>query len=405
MKINNKLHCFKAITFCAMALTISSCSTQLNNKKVLSHAQKQTDLMLTEVPKANNKNGTLVTPRTVEKDNLILVAARDWTSGFFPGSMWYLYELTKNVKWKTEAEKFTALVEDEKFNGRTHDMGFKIYCSFGNGYRLTNNQAYKDVIIQSAKTLITRFNPKVGAIRSWDHNADKWDFPVIIDNMMNLELLFEATKLTGDSIYYKIAVTHANTTLKNHFRPDYSSFHVISYNPTTGVVEKRNTHQGYAHESAWARGQAWAIYGYTLCYRETKDPKYLEQAENIAKFIFGHKNMPEDLVPYWDFDSPEIPNDSRDVSAATIIASSLYELSTYSKNKADYLKKANTIMSSVVNKYTSDLGTNKGFILDHSTGHKPSNGEIDVPLNYADYYYLEALVRSNRLKNKQAVVQ
>jgi unsaturated chondroitin disaccharide hydrolase len=157
MKINNKLHCFKAITFCAMALTISSCSTQLNNKKVLSHAQKQTDLMLTEVPKANNKNGTLVTPRTVEKDNLILVAARDWTSGFFPGSMWYLYELTKNVKWKTEAEKFTALVEDEKFNGRTHDMGFKIYCSFGNGYRLTNNQAYKDVIIQSAKTLITRF--------------------------------------------------------------------------------------------------------------------------------------------------------------------------------------------------------------------------------------------------------
>ncbi len=405
MKIYTKQNWLKIIALCCVVVTISSCSTQLNNKKVIDHAQKQTDLLLTEIPKAENKNGTLVTPRTFEHGKLVLVAPRDWTSGFFPGTMWYLYELTKNEKWKKEAQVYTEKVEQEKFNGKTHDMGFKIYCSFGNGYRLTNNQSYKDIIIHSAKTLTTRFNPNVGAIRSWDHNADKWDFPVIIDNMMNLELLFEATKLTGDSVYHKIAVAHANTTLKNHFRPDYSTYHVISYNPTTGVVEKKNTHQGYAHESAWARGQAWAIYGYTLCYRETKDPIYLQQAENIANFLFSNKNMPEDLVPYWDFDVPNIEKEPRDVSAATIIASSLYELSTYSENKEDYLKKANKIISSVHKKYKSDLGTNKGFILDHSTGHKPSNGEIDVPINYADYYYVEALVRAKRLNNKEAVVQ
>ena len=218
-------------------------------------------------------------------------------------------------------------------------------------------------------------------------------------------MLFEATKLTGDSIYYHIAVKHANTTLKNHFRPDFSTWHVVSYDPETGLVEKKNTHQGYNDDSAWARGQAWALYGYTLCYRETKDPKYLEQAQNIANFLFTNKNMPKDLVPFWDFNAPEIPNEPKDVSAAMVIASALFELSTYSKNQKDYLNKANQIMSSVSENYTSDLGSNKGFILDHSTGSKPQNSEVNVPINYADYYYLEALVRANRLKNKQAVVQ
>src|SRR5690606_28442996 len=214
---------------------------------------------------------------------------------------------------------------------------------------------YKDVIIQSAKTLITRFNPKVGAIRSWDHNADKWDFPVIIDNMMNLELLFEATKLTGDSVYHKIAVAHANTTLKNHFRPDYSSYHVISYNPSTGVVEKKNTHQGYAHESAWARGQAWAIYGYTLCYRETKNPKYLEQAQNLSIFIFSTKNIIKDFVVYWDFVVTTILYVLNDIYVSTVITLTLNELSTYNNHNAYYLKKAYMIMISVDKKYKSDL--------------------------------------------------
>jgi unsaturated chondroitin disaccharide hydrolase len=277
-------------------------------------------------------------------------------------------------------------------------MGFKIYCSYGNAYRLTKEEKDKEIIIQAAKTLATRFNPIVGAIRSWDHNADKWDFPVIIDNMLNLELLFEATKMSGDSTYYKIAVSHANTTMKNHFRTNYSTWHVVDYNPTTGEVVKKNTHQGYADDSSWARGQGWAIYGYTMCYRETKDPKYLLQAENVEKFIFNNKNMPKDLVPYWDFDAPEIPIEPKDVSAAAVIASALYELSTYSKNGKEYIAKADKIMNSICKKYTSKLGTNKGFILDHSTGSKPHKKEIDVPLSYADYYYLEALIRSKKIK-------
>jgi unsaturated chondroitin disaccharide hydrolase len=371
-------------------------------QKVVKKAERQTDVMLSEIKKVENNQNTLVSPRSIEDGKLILVAPKDWTSGFFPGVMWYLYEITKNERWKNEARKFTNNIEQEKFNGKTHDMGFKIYCSYGNAYRLTKEEKDKEVIIQAAKTLATRFNPTVGAIRSWDHNADKWDFPVIIDNMLNLELLFEATKMTGDSTYHKIAVTHANTTIKNHFRPNYSTWHVVGYNPTTGEVVKKNTHQGYSDDSSWSRGQGWAIYGYTMCYRETKDPKYLLQAESVEKFIFNNKNMPKDLVPYWDFDAPEIPLEPKDVSAATVIASALYELSTYSKNSKDYIAKADKIMNSICKKYTSKPGTNKGFILGHSTGSKPHKKEIDAPLSYADYYYLEALIRQKEVKKNKS---
>ncbi len=398
-----KIHKTFPLLIIAAFITLNSCAQKLYFQKEVFEAEIHTDLMLQEIPKADNKNGTLVSPRTIEDGNLKLVASKDWTSGFFPGELWYLYELTKNEKWKNEAIKFTSLIEQEKFNGKTHDMGFKIYCSFGNAYRLTKNKYDKEVIIQAAKTLSTRFNPKVGAIRSWDHNDDKWDFPVIIDNMLNLELLFEATKLTGDSSFYKIAISHANTTMKNHFRPDYSTYHVIDYNPETGVAEHKQTHQGYSDASAWARGQAWAIYGYTMCYRETKDQKYLTQAQNVAKFILNNKNMPTDLIPYWDFDAPKIPNEPRDVSAAAVIASALLELSTYTKTSDNYLSKASQILNNLNTYYTFKKGEGKGFILNHSTGSKPSNSEVDVPLSYADYYYLEALIRANKLKNKQSL--
>lgn len=388
-----------------VTISMIICTQNVFAQKEVKNAELQTDLLLKEILKADSKNGSLVSPRTIENGELKLVASKDWTSGFFPGELWYLFELTKNKKWKEEAIKFTSLIEKEKLNGTTHDMGFKVYNSFGNAYRLNGGEKEKEVIIQAAKTLATRFNPKIGALRSWDHHAEQWKFPVIIDNMLNLELLFEATKLTGDSTFYNIAVKHANTTLKNHFRTDHSTWHVVSYDPETGLVEKKNTHQGYNDDSAWARGQAWALYGYTLCYRETKNPKYLDQAQNIANFLFTNKNMPKDMVPYWDFNAPEIPIEPKDVSAAMVIASALFELSTYSKNQKDYLNKANQILSNVSEKYTSALGTNKGFILDHSTGSKPQNSEVNVPINYADYYYLEALVRANRLKNKQAVVQ
>jgi len=379
---------------------LPSLAQKINVKKAFEQASQQTELMLKEVDQAKAASGKseLVSPRTLDHGNLKLVASKDWTSGFFPGELWFLYEYTGKENWLTQAKKFSADIEKEKLNGVTHDMGFKVYCSIGTGYRLTKDPHYKEVIIESAQTLSKRFNPKTGVIRSWDHSTDKWVNPVIIDNMMNLELLFEATKLTGDSSFYKIAVSHANTTMRNHFRADYSSYHVIDYDPNTGAVLKKNTHQGFSHESAWARGQAWALYGYTMCYRYTKDPAYLNQAEHVAAFILNHKNMPKDLVPYWDFDAPGIPNEPRDASAAAVIVSGLYELSGYSSNKNLYKSKADFMLQSLSTKYISPKGENKGFILLHSTGSKPSNSEVDVPISYADYYYLEALLRYKALK-------
>lgn len=377
-----------------LAVAFTSHGQKLKLKNIFGDAEKQTSVMLNEIPKVNTGGKEIYFPRTIEHGELKLVASRDWTSGFFPGVLWFLYEFSGKQNWKAQAEKFTSLVEKEKDNGTTHDMGFKIYCSVGTGFRLTDNAHYRDVIINSAQTLATRFNPNTGCIRSWDHSRDKWAYPVIIDNMMNLELLFVATQLTGDSSFYKIAVSHANTTMKNHFRPDFSSYHVIEYDTLTGAVVKKNTHQGYAHESAWSRGQAWALYGYTLCYRFTQDSKYLAQAENIAAYLLNHPRMPKDLVPYYDFDAPGIPNEPRDASAAAVIASGLIELGSYSKNKKLYRTSAKKILKSLTDQYRSPIGENKGFILLHSTGSKPANSEVDVPLNYADYYYLEALLRN-----------
>ncbi len=370
-------------------------------KRVFSDAEKQTDLMISEVPLAKKGNSALVSPRTLDaKGELELCPSFRWVSGFFPGTLWYLYDYTRNEKWKKQAEEFTANIEKEKLNAASHDVGFKVYCSFGNGYRLTKNKNYKEIIIQAAKTLSTRFNPTVGCIRSWD-TMPKWKFPVIIDNMLNLELLFAATRISGDSSFYKIAVSHANTTLKNHFRKDYSCYHVVDYDSTKkDAVITKGTRQGFSDESAWARGQAWAIYGFTMCYRETKDPKYLKQAENVAGYILNNPNLPSDLVPYWDYDAPNIPHEQRDASAAACFASGLYELSTYSKNGKEYRKAADKIMENLTNSYRSPIGQNKGFILLHSTGARPAKSEVDVPLCYADYYYIEALLRSKKVENK-----
>lgn len=369
----------------------------VNVKKAFTGAEEQVQFMLKKIAPLDTANAKLVSPRTYEKGELKLVPSRDWTSGFFPGVLWFLYEYSGDQQWKEAAVHFTAKIEKEQYNTGTHDLGFMIGCSAGNAYRLTSGPEYRKVMIEAARSLSKRFNPVTGVIRSWDHNKDKWEYPVIIDNMMNLELLFEATRLSGDSSFYKIAVSHANTTLKNHFRPDFSSYHVVDYNPKDGSVRSKVTHQGYSDGSAWARGQAWALYGYTMCYRETRDKKYLRQAEQVANFILRNKNLPADMVPYWDFDDPGIPNVSRDASAAAIISSALYELSTYSKKGKELRSSSDKILRSLTEKYTSKPGENAGFILAHSTGHKPANSEIDVPLVYADYYYLEALLSCKRL--------
>ena len=343
-------------------------------------------------------------PRSVTKDNhLKLVPSKDWTSGFFPGALWHLFESTKKDYWRNQAEKFTERLEPEKFNNKTHDMGFKMYCSFGNGYRLTKNEKYKKILLKSAQTLSTRFNPKVGCIRSWDFNKDVWQFPVIIDNMMNLELLFWASEVSGDSTYYKIAVSHANTTMKNHFRKNYSTWHVVNYDTLSGKVISKETHQGYSDSSTWSRGEAWALYGFTMCYRETKNKKYLTEAENIANFIMTNKNLPTDGIPFWDFNAPNIPNAKRDASAAAIMASALYELSQFEneKSKSEYYKKfADKILSTLSSKNYFAKGNNRGFLLKHSVGNMPKMSEVDVPIIYADYYFLEANLRRLKIGNK-----
>jgi hypothetical protein len=340
-----------------------------------------------------------VVPRTINKDGtLAVVPAGDWTSGFYPGVLWLMYELTGDVDWKEKAIKYTDLLEDQQYNGSNHDVGFRMFCSYGNALRLTGDESYIPILEQSSKTLIARYYENVGCIRSWDFNQENWECPVIIDNMMNLELLFWASGQTGDPIYHNIAFTHAITTLENHFRPDNSSIHVVDYDTITGDVRKMNTHQGYADESAWSRGQSWGLYGYTVTYRLTDHIEFLKQAENIATFLLEHPNMPEDLVPYWDYDAPGIPDEPRDVSAAAIMASALYELCKYSEKGAYYKEKADRIMESLGTTYASAPGENYGFILGHSVGNKRGSSEVDVPLNYADYYYLEALVRQKKLE-------
>ncbi len=318
-----------------------------------------------------------------------------WCSGFYPGTLLYLYEQTKDRALYNETMRILESLKKEQFNTSTHDLGFMMYCSFGNANRIAPKPEYKEILINSARSLSTRFNSKAGVIKSWDSKAG--DFLVIIDNMMNLELLFWATKVTGDSSFYKIAVTHANTTMKNHFRPDHSSYHVLNYDTATGAVKQKKTAQGYADESAWARGQVWGLYGYTVTYRETKDPVYLDQALKIAEYITKNPNLPADGIPYWDFNAPDIPSSLRDASAAAILASALIELSNYVKDKTaanNYMRLAEKILKTLsAATYKAVTGTNGGFILQHGVGHMPNKTEIDVPLTYADYYFVEAMIR------------
>ncbi|MGV8829805.1 MAG: glycoside hydrolase family 88 protein [Breznakibacter sp.] len=343
------------------------------------------------LPKSINKKGQLET-----------CGSEWWVSGFFPGVLWYLYENNPSDTLKEWAVDYTLRVEDQKYTTDNHDVGFMIYCSFGNAYRLTKDSNYKEVIKTASNSLITRFNPVVGCIRSWDYASwsSKWQFPVIIDNMMNLEMLLWSSKEFNDTTYRHVATAHANKTMENHFRDDFSCYHVVSYDTITGRVEKKNTAQGLSDGSAWARGQGWGLYGYTMMYRETGNAQYLQLATRIADFIVNHPNLPADKIPYWDFDDPNIPNAKRDASAGAIICSALIELSGYvSKEKSDqYLEVAQTqirVLSSY--EYRARLGENANFILKHSVGHMPNGTEIDVPLTYADYYYVEALLRMKKL--------
>ena len=348
-------------------------------------------------------SGKCLNPVTLKPDSSVYYCGyADWRSGFFPGSVWYLYELTGDESLLPLAAKYTNAIEEAKNLTWHHDIGFIVNCSFGNGLRLAGTESYKDVMVQAAKSLSTRFRPAAGIIQSWDvergwQSERGWECPVIIDNMMNLDLLFNVAKATGDNRYKDIAIKHAMTTMHNHFRPDYTCWHVVSYN-SDGTVERKQTHQGKNDDSSWARGQAWAVYGYTACFRETNDSIFLNFAKDIADMIMDRVKT-DDAIPYWDYDAPVTKETPRDVSAAAVTASAMIELSTMVPDGQKYLDYAEKILKNLSSDaYLAKVGDNQGFILMHSVGSLPNGSEIDTPLNYADYYYLEALKRFMDLK-------
>lgn len=349
----------------------------------------------------SDKEGSLPKSWIEEKDEIITSSSKWWCSGFFPGVLWYLYEYTGENSYRELAEKFTARVEDQKYNSQNHDIGFQINCSFGNGYRLTLRPEYNEVMKVAGRTALVRYNPALGVIRSWNSNPQKWQYPVIIDNMMNLELLMWNFHNTNDSIFYKVAVSHSDKTLENHFRSDNSTYHVVSYDTITGLPHIKQTHQGAFDESIWSRGNAWGLYGYVMMYRETRLQRYLDKAIAIANLMIDHVNMPTDGIPYWDYLAPEIPETPRDVSAAAIMASALIELSTFTEGTVSekFLSFAEKQIKTLASPdYLAKPGTNGFFILKHCVGNMPGNSEVDVPLSYADYYFTEALLRYKKLK-------
>ncbi|ARS40207.1 glucuronyl hydrolase [Sphingobacteriaceae bacterium GW460-11-11-14-LB5] len=388
----------------AATLVLNCCAAPVQNDPPLNWLKKTTDVIAFQLNKAAQTYKPGKNPRSVNPNGTIRIAGiTDWTTGFFPGSLWYGYELTGDKNLAQEAKKFTLALDSIRHITNTHDVGFMLYCSYGNAFRITGDKTYLPALQDGAKHLAARFNPKVGVIRSWDFSW--WHYPVIIDNMMNLEYLYWAATEFKNPAYANIASTHATTTMKNHFRKDFSSYHVVDYDAATGKVLAKRTHQGVTDESAWARGQGWGLYGYTMCYKNTKNPAFLAQAENIAKFIMNHPRMPKDKIPVWDFDvhnatGVEEPA-PRDASAAAVIASGLLDLSTQVKDGKKYFDYAEEILKSLSSdEYLAKPGENGLFILKHSVGAFLYNSEIDTPLDYADYYYLEALKRYTEIAAK-----
>lgn len=387
------------LTFCLLAFIAGDAAAQRIVRKSFARAERQTallDSLLTSpdlFPASWNTDGTIKTN-----------SARGWISGFFPANIWFLYEYTRDPKWLDMARRRTAPLDTLRRYTKTHDLGFMVGCPCAAAYRLTGEKAYRQLLIDASDALLTRFSPAVGLIRSWDNkNGDPNPYRVIIDNMMNLEMLFTVSKLTGDKRYYDIAVCHADNTLKNHFRTDNSCFHIVCYDAETGRVTGQRGGQGYSAASAWSRGQSWALYGFTMCYRETGDPRYLDRAVKCAEYFINHPRLPEDLVPYWDYDAPGIPDEPRDASAAAITASALLELAKYAPGKKkSYYGTARKILTSLASdRYLIPAGKKCGFLIDHSVGSKPSGSQVDVPIIYGDYYFLEALLRLKNYKTQK----
>ena len=384
---------------CALAISLCACAPKDAHKDL--DVGSELDYCNDQIQKTLNSIGdTTMVPRNIlsgqSEWNLVPVRIDEWTVGFWPGILWYNYEFTESEKNLEAAIHYTEILEPlTSLPAYDHDLGFQLFCSYGNGYRLTGDERYKQIILNAADTLATLFNPKVGTILSWPREVEpnNWPHNTIMDNMINLEMLYWAAANGGDKELYVIATKHAETTMKHHFRDDGSNYHVTVYDTITGDFLKGVTHQGYSDETMWARGQAWAIYGFTMVYRETKDKKFLRFAEKVTDIYL--KRLPADYVPYWDFDAPNIPDEPKDASAAAIVVSALLELSQLEDDPAKALQykdaAVNMLISLSSDPYRSG-DSNSAFLL-RSVGHKPNNSEVNVSINYADYYYIEALIR------------
>ncbi len=407
MKLSQAVYAIAALSFSGLCScsAVKSPAVDLDNSLAYCHNQVHKSLSA-----LRGDSGTIdysMIPRNISDSSTSWhcrpVCPEEWCSGFWPGVLWYDYENTGDKEILAEAEKYTdalrPLVDAPVYD---HDLGFTVFLSYGNAYRLTGKEEYRKAVLAAADSLATLFNPTVGTILSWPRNVEMFGgHNTIMDNMMNLEMLFWASKNGGNSYLYDIAFSHAEKTMQHHFRDDYSAYHVSVYNPETGDFIRGCNHQGYDDNSMWARGQAWAIYGYTMTYRETSDRRFLDFAQKVADRYLS--DLPDDMIPYWDFDDPARPESPKDASAACVVASSLLELSSYidgDKSKEYYDAALKMLASLESDKYRSG-NKNDSFLL-HSVGNYPAGSEIDYSIVYADYYYLEALTRLKGMKASES---
>lgn len=327
----------------------------------------------------------------------VITDARAWTSGFFPGALWLMSQQTGDPSWRMAAEAQQAGIEGQKTRTSTHDLGFMLFTSFGNAFRLTGHDPYRQVVLTAAGSLAKRYSSVVGCIKTSFPAGTSTDFKTIIDTMMNLELLFWASQHGGQAAWAQMAQSHALRSAAEHVRSDGSTYHVINYSPTTGEVQGRATAQGYNTESTWARGQAWAIYGFTMAYRYTHHSTLLQAARRTADYWISH--IPADEVPYWDFAAPNLSTQPRDSSAAAIAASGLLELSQREPDgtrRETYLAQAQATLTSLSSAAYLAHGTTNDAILLHGTANQPRRN-VDTGLIYGDYYFLEAMIRAQDL--------
>jgi lysophospholipase L1-like esterase len=332
-------------------------------------------------PKAARSDGSWTTVSNTD--------AVGWTQGFFPGAMWLKFDELVDPDWRSRADTWTRPLEGQKYNRQTHDLGFKLMTSFGQAYRLTGDPYYRDVLLVAAESLASRFNPLVGIIKCCDWNPD-WQLPLVIDTMMNLELLLWAADNGGQPEWRSMAVSHALKTINDAVRSNGSTYHVVDYNPSSGAIRFQGTFQGYADWSTWSRGQAWAIYGFTVVYRFTGDARMLEAARLTADYYLSL--LPADMVPNWDFDAP---SQQKDTSAAAAVASALFELAQLigPVDGGPYRDAALRMLDALSAAPYFAEGSNAPGLLLHAVGHYPAGHEVDTTLIYGDYYFQEAVMR------------